>query len=47
MESVEDMMEILKKLGSPVKYIVNQGIGHWYPEDLDDKIDQALQYILG
>jgi predicted esterase len=42
---VEEMMEIFKELGVPYQYNINKGIGHWYPEDLDDKLEQALNFI--
>lgn len=43
---VEDMMDICKSLGMHYKYYVNEGVGHWYPEDLDDKLEKALSFIL-
>lgn len=45
-QEVEEMMEILKKLDVPYEYYINEGIGHWYPEDLDSKLEKALSFIL-
>lgn len=44
-QDVEEMMEIINKYGGVYKYIINDGIGHWYPDDLEDKLDDALAYI--
>ncbi len=43
---VEEMVDICKRVGMPYKYYINEGIGHWYPEDLDDKLGKALSFIL-
>ncbi|MBZ9688785.1 hypothetical protein G9F72_020910 [Clostridium estertheticum] len=45
-QAVEEMMEILKKLDVSYEYYINGGIGHWYPEDLDNKLERALRFIL-
>jgi predicted esterase len=45
-QEVEEMIKMLKELGVPYQYNINKGIGHWYPEDLDDKLEQALNFIL-
>jgi predicted esterase len=45
-QEVEEMIKMFKELGVPYQYNTNKGIGHWYPEDLDDKLEQALNFIL-
>ncbi|MEG0309164.1 MAG: hypothetical protein RR636_14575 [Clostridium sp.] len=44
-KDVEEMMEDCKNIGIPYEYYINEGIGHWYPEDLDDKLEKALSFI--
>jgi predicted esterase len=39
------MVEIIKKEGLSCEFIVTPNIGHWFPEDLDERIDQAIEYI--
>jgi predicted esterase len=40
------MSEILKKEKFPCEFIITPDIGHWFPEDLDVKIDNAIRFIL-
>lgn len=44
-ENLEDMVNRFNKLKVPYEYYINSGIGHWYPEDLDLKLDRALSFI--
>lgn len=44
-ESLEDMMSTFNMLKVPFEYYINSGIGHWYPKDLDLKLDRALSFI--
>ena len=44
-ESLEDMMSTFNRLKVPFEYYINSGIGHWYPKDLDLKLDRALSFI--
>lgn len=39
------MNEILEAEGFPCEFIVTPDIGHWFPEDLDKKIDSAIGFI--
>lgn len=43
---VEEMMEKCKENRLPYEYYINEGIGHWYPDDIDDKCEKALDFIL-
>lgn len=45
-QDIEQMIEGCKKLDIPFEYYINKNIGHWYPEDLDYKLDKALNFIL-
>jgi hypothetical protein len=40
------MNEILKTVNFPCEFIITPDIGHWFPEDLDNKIDNAIDFIL-
>lgn len=44
-QDVEEMMGTLNKFGECCEYIINDGIGHWYPDDLENKLDKALTFI--
>lgn len=43
--SQKKMIKAFKDEGLPHQFIVTPNIGHAYPEDLDKKIDQAIDYI--
>lgn len=43
--SHKKMTETFKSEGLPHQFIITPNIGHTYPEDLDKKIDQAIDYI--
>jgi hypothetical protein len=40
------MDEILTQEGLPHEFYVTPNIGHWYPEDLSERIDRAINHIL-
>lgn len=42
---VEEMMGTLNKFGASCQYIINEGVGHWYPDDLENKLEKALTFI--
>lgn len=42
----KEMAEIMKAHNLPLEFIVTPNIGHWYPEDLDKKIDSAINHIM-
>lgn len=42
----KEMAEIMKAQDLPLEFIVTPNIGHWYPEDLDKKIDAAISHIM-
>lgn len=41
----KEMVEIFKKKEFPYQFIVTPDIGHWFPEDLDRKIDDAIEHV--
>lgn len=45
-QEVNEMIKIFEELDIPFQYYINSGIGHWYPDDLDDKLEQAIKFIL-
>ncbi|MCM1989938.1 alpha/beta hydrolase [Oceanirhabdus seepicola] len=46
MEEVDEMISELEGHGIPYEYYINEGIGHMYPEDLEEKLDRALSFIM-
>lgn len=42
----KEMAEIMKAQDLPLEFIVTPNIGHWYPEDLDERIDTAISHIM-
>jgi predicted esterase len=40
------MDEVLTQKGLPHEFYVTPNIGHWYPKDLSERIDRAINYIL-
>jgi predicted esterase len=41
----KEMAEVLKAAGFPYRFVVTPNIGHWFPKDLDAKIDAAISHI--
>lgn len=41
------MDEIMTQEGLPHEFFVTPNIGHWYPEDLPERIDRAIAHIRG
>ncbi len=41
----KEMVEVLKTTGLQYQFVVTPNIGHWFPEDLDVKIDEAIHHI--
>jgi predicted esterase len=41
----KEMARIFETEGFPLEFIVTPNIGHWYPEDMEAKIDQAIDFI--
>ena len=42
----EEMTEGFHQVGLDYKYIINEGIGHWFPDDLSEKLEHSLEFIL-
>lgn len=42
----QEMMRTFDEEGLPYQYIINQGIGHEAPDDLDEKLIASLEFIL-
>jgi len=45
LEFQKEMVELLKSTGFEYQFIVTPNIGHWFPEDIDVKIDEAIKHI--
>lgn len=43
----DDMLAAFRQEGLPCVYYINKGIGHETPDDLDEKLEKALDFILG
>ncbi len=41
----KEMVEVFKSAGFPLQFVVTPNIGHWFPEDIEVKIDQAIDHI--
>ncbi len=41
----KEMVEVFESAGFPLRFVVTPNIGHWFPEDIEIKIDQAVDYI--
>lgn len=44
-KDVEEMKEEFNRIGVPYEYYINKGIGHFYPDDLDNNLEKALKFI--
>ncbi len=45
LDQQREMADIMKKQGLPLVLHVSPDIGHWYPEDLAERIDEAISHI--
>ncbi len=43
--SQREMVEVFQDLGFPHKFIINNNLAHWFPENLSEQLDLALEYI--
>jgi predicted esterase len=41
----KEMAKIIDKEDLSCEFIITPNIGHWFPDDLDERIDQAIDYI--
>ena len=41
----KEMAEVFESEGFPLQFVVTPNIGHWFPEDIEIKIDQAIDHI--
>lgn len=46
LKAQEKFAMVLESGGVPIRFEVFPDIGHWYPKDLDDKLDKAIGFIL-
>lgn len=45
LDQQREVIQIFRQQGLQYQFIVTPNIGHWYPSDLDSKIDRALDHI--
>jgi predicted esterase len=45
-EDEQKMLKLFQEVGLPCEAYVNKGIGHWYPDDLDEKVERAIEFII-
>lgn len=43
----EKMLQTMQEVGLPIELVINKGIGHSAPPDFPEKMDRALDFILG
>lgn len=43
---VQDMLKEFDAANFPYEYIINKGIGHWYPSDLEEIVSKAIDFII-
>ncbi len=43
----EKMLQTMQEAGLPIELVINKGIGHSAPHDFPEKMDRALDFILG
>jgi acetyl esterase/lipase len=44
-EDQREMVTVMEREGLPLEFFVAPNTGHWYPTDLAERIDQALEHI--
>ncbi len=42
----QEMLQVFQEVGFPHQFYVNKGIGHSFPQDLGEKLEQAITYIV-
>ena len=45
MDQQKWMADIMKEEGLPLEFHITPDIGHWYPDDLAARIDEAIGHI--
>jgi hypothetical protein len=46
LEDQKAMAALMELEGFPCDFVVTPDVGHWYPEDLDTRIDLAVAHVL-
>jgi hypothetical protein len=42
----KEMSGLLTEAGIDHQFVITPNIGHWYPDDLEARIDEAVEFIL-
>ncbi len=46
LEKQREIVEAFEEIGFPYQFTINKDLGHWFPENLSEQMDKALNYIL-
>lgn len=41
----KEMVKVLEEKGFSHRFVINKGLGHWFPDNISEQIDDALDYI--
>jgi hypothetical protein len=41
------MLQTMQEVGLPIELVINKGIGHSAPHDFPEKMERALDFVLG
>ncbi|WP_105614626.1 hypothetical protein [Vallitalea okinawensis] len=44
--TVQEVIHEFDEVGFTYQYHIMDGVGHWYPDDLDERVNKALEFIL-
>lgn len=44
--NVQDLLKVFRDIEFPHTYTAIEGLGHWYPQDLNERLDSAIKFIL-
>ncbi len=46
-EGVQHLLKVFSEAKLPCKYVINENTPHWYPDDLDEKLIECIDFING
>jgi hypothetical protein len=46
-EGQQNLAATFQDGGVPLQFEITPNIGHWYPQDFNEKLDEAIDFILG
>jgi predicted esterase len=45
-QNEQEMMQVFQDAGLPYQFYINPGVGHVVPEDIAEKLQQGVDFIL-